>query len=80
MSKKCNATYPKISLPLDVLREVGECLGVDEVLLVVVVVTIVAVIVGGDGMARLPAGSVLVDRCGSVRVGVEVDVGALHLK
>ena len=73
-----NDTYPKISLSLDVLREVGERLGVDEVLLVVV--ADVSVIVGGDGVARLPAGPVLVDRRGSVGVGVEVDVGALHLK
>ena len=75
-----NDTYPKISLSLDVLREVGERLGVDEVLLVVVAVMSVIVIGGDGGVARLPAGPVLVDRRGSVGVGVEVDVGALHLK
>ena len=74
---KCNATYSKIPLPLDVLRKVGERLGVDEAILVVVAIVSV---VGGDGVAGLSAGPVLVYRRGSVGVGVEVDVGALHLK
>ena len=59
------------------LRKVGERLGVDEAILVVVAIVSV---VGGDGVAGLSAGPVLVDRSGSVGVGVEVDVGALHLK
>ena len=36
--------------------------------------------VGDGGVAGLPACPVLVDRRAAVRVGVEVDVGALHLK
>ena len=59
------------------LRKVGQCLGIDQVLFVIVVVILA---VGGDGVARLSARPVLVDGRAAVGVGVEMDVGALHLK
>ena len=59
------------------LRKVGERLGVDQVLFVIVVVILD---VGGDGVAGLATCPVLVDGRAAVGVGVEMDVGALHLK
>ena len=77
MKRKLYETNPKISLPLDMLREVRQCLGIDQVLFVIVVAIRD---VGSNGVARLSARPVLVDGRAAVGVGVEMDVGALHLK
>ena len=60
------------------LRKVCERLGVDQVLFVIVVVVVVVVVI--VDVARLSTRPVLVDGRAAVGVGVEMDVGALHLK